>query len=76
MTASTPCSLPSSSYMVGMPPPPAQITIVPCSTSIRIGRISKIRCGFGLATTRRNLSPSGAIVQPCSAASRSAVSRS
>jgi hypothetical protein len=47
----------------------AQTTITPASTSIRMGRISKMRLGFGLATTRRNLSPSGAIDHPPSAAS-------
>ncbi len=35
-------------------------------------RISKMRLGFGLATTRRKLSPSGAMVQPPTAARRSA----
>ena len=54
----------------------AQITIVPCATRLRIGPISKIRLGFGLATTRRNLSPSGAMAQPLAALRRSAVSRS
>ena len=29
MTASTPCRSPCSSYIVGIPPPPAQITICP-----------------------------------------------
>ena len=43
------------SYMVGIPPPPAQITIVPCSSSHLTGRISKIRLGSGEGTTRRHL---------------------
>ena len=74
MTASTPTSLRSApgSYMVGMPPPPAQITIVPCSSSHLIGRISKMRFGRGDGTTRRHLSPSCLKTQPFSAASRSA----
>ncbi|MNP24313.1 hypothetical protein D3C76_1170660 [compost metagenome] len=63
-----------SSYMVGMPPPPAQMTTVPFSSSHLIGRISKMRLGRGLATTRRNLSPSGAMAQPFSLASASASS--
>ncbi|MNV93678.1 hypothetical protein D3C71_1883940 [compost metagenome] len=72
MTASTPSSLPGEVYMVGMPPPPAQITMLLFSSSHLIGRISKMRFGFGLATTRRYLSPSGAMAQPFSAASFSA----
>ena len=56
MTASTPVSVrvPSGTYMVGMPPPPAQMTIVPFSSSHLIGRISKIRLGSGEGTTRRH----------------------
>ncbi len=75
ITASTPLSFfPASSYMVGIPPPPAQMTMVPFSSSHFTGRISKIRFGRGLGTTRRNLSPSGAMLQPFSAARRSASS--
>ena len=40
--------------------------------SHRIGRISKIRFGFGEGTTRRQWSPSALTVQPLSAASASA----
>jgi hypothetical protein len=36
-----------------MPPPPAQITTIPWSTSIRIASISMILCGRGEGTTRR-----------------------
>ena len=45
MTASTPTSWRSTpgAYIVGMPPPPAQMTTAPCSSIQRIGRISKIR---------------------------------
>ena len=35
------------SYIVGMPPPPAAITIVLCSSSHLIGRSSKMRFGSG-----------------------------
>ena len=35
--------MPFCSYIVGMPPPPAQMTIVPFSSSHLIGRCSKIR---------------------------------
>ena len=59
----------SGSYIVGIPPPPAQITTVPCSSSQRIGRISKIRRGRGDATTRRNFAPSGLTTQPFASAS-------
>ena len=57
MTASTPTSWRSApgAYIVGMPPPPAQITTTPCSSSQRIGRISKMRFGRGDGTTRRQL---------------------
>ena len=58
MTASTPtsvrgfmslgCESPSSGrYIVGMPPPPVQMTTVPASSSCVIGRISKMRRGTG-----------------------------
>ena len=60
--ASTPVSLrvPSpGSYIVGMPPPPAAITIVLRSSSHLIGRSSKMRFGSGEGTTRRHSSPSG-----------------
>ena len=78
MTASTPTSWRSASraYIVGMPPPPAQMTTVPCSRSQRIGRISKIRLGRGDGTTRRQLGPSGFTSQPFSAASAFAVASS
>ena len=52
------------SYTVGMPPPPAAMTIVPFSSSHFIGRISNTRLGSGEATTRRHLSLSIFIVQP------------
>ena len=75
MTASTPPSVRSSpgTHVVGIPPPPAQITTAPCSSSHRIGRISKIRFGAGDGTTRRRWSPSRLNTQPFSAASASAV---
>ena len=78
MTASTPTSWRSASraYIVGMPPPPAQMTTAPCSSSQRIGRISKIRLGRGDGTTRRQLAPSGLTSQPFSAASAFAVASS
>ena len=75
MTTSAPTSVRVPGwYIVGMPPPPVQMTTAPRSSSQRIGRISKIRFGSGEATTRRHLSPSGLIAQPFSAASRSASS--
>ena len=61
MTASTPAErafLSPPTQEVGIPPPPAQMTTVPCSRSQRIGRISKIRFGAGDGTTRRIRSPS------------------
>ena len=58
--------------MVGMPPPPAQITIVPRSSSHLTGRISKIRCGMGEGTTRRHFCPSCLKIHFFSAAMRSA----
>ena len=61
MTASTPDRASArrpAAYIVGMPPPPAQITTTPLSRSHRIGRISKIRFGCGDGTTRRQRSPS------------------
>ena len=73
ITASTPTRQrrPStSSYLVGTPPPPAQITTVPCSSSHRIGRISKIRFGSGDGTTRRQLAPSCLNAQPFSRGQR------
>ena len=78
MTASTPTSWRSTpgAYMVGMPPPPAQMTTAPCSSIQRIGRISKIRLGRGDGTTRRQLDPSGLTCQPFSAASAAAVASS
>ena len=74
MTASTPPSVRSlpGTHVVGIPPPPAQITTTPCSSSHRIGRISKIRFGAGDGTTRRRRSPSRLNTQPFSAASASA----
>ena len=61
ITASTPMSLRSApgSYMVGMPPPPAQMTIVPCSSSQLMGRISKMRLGSG---RRHDASPLGTVL--------------
>ncbi len=80
MTASTPTSVrglrsagpvicSSGRYMVGIPPPPVQITTTPLSSSVRIGPISKMRRGTGEGTTRRHPAPSGLTVQPRSAAS-------
>jgi hypothetical protein len=40
-------------YLVGMPPPPAQITTAPRSSSASMAWISKIRLGCGDGTTRR-----------------------
>ena len=74
MTASIPQSFRSGPYIVGMPPPPAQMTTVPFSRSHFTGRISKIRFGRGDGTTRRKPSPSGLKIQPFSAAIRSASS--
>ena len=59
-----------------MPPPPAQITTQPFSSSDLIGLISKIRFGTGDGTTRRNLPPSGLNVHPFSASRRAASSAS
>ena len=44
MTASTPVSSPGAEaeYMVGMPPPPAQMTTAPRSSSQEMGWISRI----------------------------------
>ena len=56
----------------GTPPPPAQMTTTSWSSSQRIGRISKMRCGSGDGTTRRQYSPSCLKIQPFSAASSSA----
>ena len=55
MTASTPTSRRSApfSYIVGMPPPPAQMTTRLWSSSQPIAWISKIRFGRGEGTTRR-----------------------
>ena len=76
MTASTPIRLRSAAgrNIVGIPPPPAQITTDPLSSSQRIGRISMMRLGKGDGTTRRQESPSCLKVQDLSAASRSACS--
>jgi hypothetical protein len=60
--------------MVGMPPPPAQTTMVPLSSSHFTGRISKMRRGSGEATTRRQPGPSRFTLQPFSAARRRASS--
>ena len=74
ITASTPTRVrsPSGRYMVGTPPPPAQITTTSLSSSQRMGRISKIRLGSGEGTTRRQRSPSGLNTHPFSPASWSA----
>ena len=79
ITASTPTSrrpagAGSSVYMTGIPPPPAQITTQPCSSSHSTGSTPKIRCGSGEGTTRRKLSPSGLNSHPFSFASRAASS--
>ena len=65
-TASTPTSVVSADgrNIVGTPPPPAQMSTTPWSSSQRIGRISKMCCGWGEGTTRRQLSPSGLKAQP------------
>ena len=78
ITASTPPSVRSwpGTHVVGIPPPPAQMTTVPCSSSQRIGRISKIRFGAGDGTTRRSRSPSRLNTQPFSAARAAAASSS
>ena len=55
--------------MVGIPPPPAQITTQPGSSSHLMGRRSKIRRGTGEGTTLRMLSSSGLNAKPRSAAS-------
>ncbi len=60
--------------MVGIPPPPVQMTTTPLSSSVRIGSISKMRRGTGEGTTRRHPAPSCLTVQPFSAASRWAAS--
>src|SRR6266436_8119035 len=76
MTHSTPASARCfpGSYIVGMPPPPAAITMVLCSRSHLIWRNSKMRLGSGDGTTRRHLSPSGLNTHSLSAAIRSASS--
>ncbi len=78
MTASTPtsCRFAPRAYIVGMPPPPAQMITTPWSSSQRIGRSSKIRSGRGEGTTRRQCGPSGFTAQPLSAASALAVASS
>ncbi len=55
ITASTPtrCRSSPGAYIVGIPPPPAQMITTPWSSSQRIGRSSKIRSGRGEGTTRR-----------------------
>ncbi len=74
MTASTPVRRRSSpgTNIVGIPPPPAQMTTEPWSRSQRIGPISKIRFGRGDGTTRRQYAPSAFTTQPFSAARASA----
>ena len=64
ITASIPRSTRPGSYTVGMPPPPAAMTIVPFSSSHFIGRISNIRLGSGDAT---NSSPFVAVHFHCPA---------
>ena len=61
-------------YVVGMPPPPAQMTIDPASSSVRIAGVPKMRLGSGEGTTRRMLSPSGLNAHPFSACRRAASS--
>ena len=76
MTHSTPpslCPLPRE-YMVGMPPPPAAITMALRSSSHLIGRSSKMRFGSGEATTRRQSLPSGLKTHDFSAESSAASS--
>ena len=60
--------------MAGMPPPPAQMTTAPRSSSQVIGSISRIFLGSGEGTTRRHEDPSGLNVQPLAAASLSPAS--
>ena len=55
-----------------MPPPPAQMTITPRSSSVRITSIPKIRWGAGEGTARRMLSLSAMNDQPFSRSSRAA----
>src|SRR6201986_690585 len=76
MTASTPTRSPGpdDGYMVGMPPPPAQMTTAPRSSSQVIGSIYRIFLGSGEGTTRRQEDPSGLNVQPLAAASLSPAS--
>jgi hypothetical protein len=74
MTASTPDSSPAAveERMVGMPPPPAQTTSDPRSSSHEIGSISMICCGSGEGTTRRQAAPSCRNTHALSLASASA----
>ena len=76
MTASTPTRAPGpdDGSIVGMPPPPAQMTTAPRSSSQLIGWISTIRRGSGDGTTRRQADPSCRNAQPFLAASASAAS--
>ena len=55
-----------------MPPPPAQMTITPWSSSVWITSMPKIRFGAGEGTARRMLSPSAMNVQPFSRSRRAA----
>ena len=73
MTASPPGGAIFVDCVVGIRPRAAQITGVKYSSELQMSRISKIRFGLGLRRTPRNLSPSAAMVQPLTAARRSAV---
>ena len=65
ITASMPRWWPCCSSMTGIPPPPAQTTRNPASTSCLIAGNYTMRCGSGDATTRRHWSPSGLTTHPC-----------
>ncbi len=65
MTASTPTSEPSGRRTCGMPPPPLATTTKPASISARTAGASRISCGSGEATTRRQpFSPRSSQVSP------------
>ena len=57
-----------------MPPPPAQMTTAPRSSSQVTGWISRICTGRGEGTTRRHAAPSWRKLHPLAAASASAAS--